>query len=283
MIIPGTNVEYRDPTDGIAPIQLKTGDKAGAKESTLKALALLPEVDEKRRGFVALSVLHMLVQLDDLAGAKKAKALMPALVLKEGVIPANNIPAQSELNGKAMLAIVEVRTGHDDAAQAIVKSCPRSGDKAFLLHHIGLAQARAGRKEAAKATFDAALKCVEGDDKGLGITTNIVSAQAASGDIEGALRNAKKFPFRGSVWASIAGHQARRGDFDGARDSAAKLLVSDDSFMYHGLLKQIATEQAKAGQSTAVRDWAKQLNNDLPQAYVLLGLAQGLYREPAKK
>ena len=58
--------------DGIASRQLKAGNKTAARETALKALALLPSVEEAQRARAALVVVWLLTEMDDLGSARKA-------------------------------------------------------------------------------------------------------------------------------------------------------------------------------------------------------------------
>jgi Flp pilus assembly protein TadD len=95
-----------------------------------------------------------------------------------------------------------VRAGQDDAALALAKDLEQPGQKAYVFHWVALAQARAGRKDAAKVNFDKAIELAA--NKGTGGTSlhNIASAQALAGDFPAALKTAAG---AGSLaWANVA-------------------------------------------------------------------------------
>lgn len=258
--------------DGIASLQYEAGNKAAAKETALKALALLPSVDEAQRARAALVVFWLLAEVDDLASARKALAIMPT----------ESDPKKArviELKAKGCIAAAEVRAGRDEAALALVRDFENPRQQAYILQIAALAQARAGRKDASKANFNRAVNLLTGDPKpGPGGTSmrNIAVAEALAGDFAAAVQHAKESGDFGLTLALVADLQAESRDFAGARKTAelvkkfqAAPMNACDAF------RNVARKQAKAAQAEAVRAWAGQEPDGL-RAYLLVGLAEGL-------
>jgi hypothetical protein len=263
--------------------RLRAGDTAGAKEAALKALALLPDVDAKDRSKAAVGVVRMLFRLDDVPAARKALAQIQAGDPSAGAAEVR-LRARLELIAMGYLATAVVRAGRDADAKALLKETARPGDQAYLWHVIALAQARAGRKDEAKVSFAAAFELVgaEANPVGGGTTPhNVICAQALSGDIDGAIRNAARLRAEAPTWGTITSVQIRMKDFAGARETAV-FIGTDNMFYYPRTLRLIASAQARAGQAAAVREWAEKLEDKLIRAHALVGLAEGLYREPMK-
>jgi hypothetical protein len=266
--------------DGVAQARLLTGDAAGAKEMAAKALVLLQDIAPNRRGTAALSAVRMFARLDDASSARKALAAIPAPDRK-ATGRAAEYGRVAELIAKGYVAIAEVRAGRDVAAAEFVKDFKRPGEQAYLLHSIALAQARAGRKDESKASFLRAIELVADNEDGVRTTLhNIASAQALAGDFAGAVRTAERLEGSPVTWANIALAQAEAGEFLGARQIAADHIVESSRFWYIVVLKAVARQQARAGQAAALREWAGKLDDRLEHAHVLVGLAEGLFREP---
>jgi tetratricopeptide (TPR) repeat protein len=275
-------------TDGIAPAQLAAGGKEGAMKTTLSALALLREVDDTGRASAALAVVRMLARLDNREGARMALAQMPAADAKAEP-RAGELRRTIELIAKGYLAAAEVRAGKDDAALALAADFSRVGDRAYILHFVALAQARAGRKDASAKTFAQAIDLVAKtpDPDGAGTSLhNIATAQAAAGDFTGAAKTAGLQPGGTIAWSNLAYFQAQAGDFTAARKAATDHLA-DSPFWSARTLQFVAEKQARAGQEAAAREWIGKLDDRLIQAYALFGLAKGLSPErdrgPAKR
>ncbi|MBP3954578.1 hypothetical protein J8F10_04680 [Gemmata sp. G18] len=279
--MPGIGYDDIGETDGIASARLQAGDKDGAKDAALKALALLPDVDKPRRTVTALAVVRVLARLDDVPGAKKALAHIPAADPARVGKDEDRGRATQELLAKGFVAAAEVRTGGD--AKDIVKDVSSRGDRAYLLHHIALAQARVGRKDEAKTSFALALEHAAADPEGRGTPHNIASAQALAGDVDGAARTADQFRCSVVTWVNIAHAQIRAGNFDSAREIAGARIARESASWYATILRNVAREQAGAGRAAAVREWAGKLDDELLRVQALLGLAEGLYRAPVKQ
>ncbi|WP_020474946.1 hypothetical protein [Zavarzinella formosa] len=268
------------PEDGIAIALLNAKDKAEAKRVSLKALALLSDVEANRRAALAVAVVRMLCRLDEVAEARKVLPLIPPADPK---IPEKGVTNETRaMYARAYIAAAEVRAGRDEAATALLKDCKRKGDEALLLQFIALAQARAGRKDASKAGFAKALEYHEADPAGLCLSPQLACAQALSGDIDGAIRTAAKLKCNSITWGEIISRQTAAGDFNGARQTANDHLDRGSNPSRPSVLRTIAARQAKAGQGEEVRAWAGKLENNLERANAFLGLAEGLWREPAQ-
>lgn len=264
--------DSRDLQESVASVQLMSRDKDGAKKTAVEALALLPDVAPRQQAIAALTVARMLVRVDDLPAARKAVA----------AIPATEATRKSVLIAKGYLAAGEVRAGRDATATACVKEFKEPGEQAYLLHVIALAQARAGRKDASKANFLRAIELAGSDPDGTSTTLhNIASAQALAGDFAGAAQTAGRIQDGTIAWVNIASAQAEAGDFAGARRTAER-FKGMSRYWEKRLLKHIARLQARAGQAAAAQEWVDKIPDDLERANVLIGLAEGLFREPRK-
>ncbi|WP_020474947.1 hypothetical protein [Zavarzinella formosa] len=269
-----------EPDAGIAFEQWKAGDKVGAKESTMKALALLPDVESKSEGPGAVAVIRMFARLDALPEARKALNWLLTTPPEKGIRDEARIT--QELHAWACVAAAEIRAGRDENAMVILKYFKSPGLQASLLQFIALAQAQAGRKEASKASFAKAVAFYE-----LGVTKvgepdhDIIGSLLLAGDIDGAILAARRLMAGPPFWASIAIAQADLGDFDGARKTADAILKTPDTW-HAAALRHIARRQTKAGQSAEARGWASQVTNDSTKIDVLMGLAEGLAHETAK-
>ncbi len=267
---------------GIASIQLAAGDKAGAKENALKALALLPDVEPKRRSYAALAVVRMLARMDDLPAARKALAQIPAaepqVVGKED----DRMRLLAELISKGYLAAAEVRAGRDEVALAMAGDFPLPGDRAYLFHFVALAQARAGRQDASKTNFARAVELVMKHQGQPGThIRNIIYAQFRAGDFDAAATTAEAASE--VIWFDVGYFKAKAGDFAAAKEIAlTHINPQEDRWSSDGLCQQIAQFQAKAEQVAAVKEWAAKTDDQLLKAYILVGLAEGLYREGGK-
>jgi hypothetical protein len=189
-----------------------------------------------------------------------------------------------DLRAKGYLAAALVRTGQDNSALALAADFDLPGQKAYIYQWTALAQARAGRKEAAKASFDKAIELMTGADDqkpGQGTTShNLACALALAGDSKAALKIAEGIQLS-ITWSAIAYHQAESGDFEGARKTAA-VNEKGDWVKYTKNCKSISSMQAKAGQAAAVRDWVGKVNDPLLRACILVGAAEGLSLQAGK-
>ncbi|WP_020467891.1 tetratricopeptide repeat protein [Zavarzinella formosa] len=266
------------PGDGIADLQLLSKDKAGARQSALQALALIPDAEEHGRRSACVAAVRILCQVDDLAEAKKALARHLAVNRKNKLTPDSDLFL--DLLARGHMAVAEVRAGRDEAALAFLKGLDLKGEQAWLLRIIALAQARAGRAEASKASFARAIELVADKEKTDDLC-HILGSQALAGDFDGAIMSARQFRCEGVIWEELALLQAKAGDFDGARKTITTGLKAPEYWPTY-VLPLIARAQAAAGQPAAVREWSAKLDDPRTRAAVLLGLAEGLVQEPAK-
>jgi RNA polymerase sigma factor (sigma-70 family) len=271
---------YYSWNEGIAAVQLAAGDRAGAKETAMKALAQLPDVAAEERGRPACSVVTLLARLDDVIAARKSLGHVPPKP-KPQAAPQPGLEHWWDLKAKAFIAAAEARAGRDDAAKALALDFASPGQQAYVLQYVGLAQGRAGRKDAAKATFARAAELLEKTD-GTGTGWHLLAAaQTLAGDHDGAVKSAEQpSGATPSIWSNVASLRAQAGDFTAARKIVADHL-GEESYRFT-IAQFIARKQAQAGQSEAVREWAAKEENDLLRAYILVGLAEGLYKEVPK-
>jgi hypothetical protein len=275
-------------SDSIAAAQLANGNKAGATQTALNALALLPSVEDDARARIAASVVRILAGSDDLPPARKALALIPKAGAGTGPAkkPKFAVAPKSELLAKGYIAAAEVRAGRDDAALALVKDFDQPGAQAYILQVTALAQARAKRKDASKANFQRAVELVTSSPKAKVGGTSLISiaqAQALAGDIGSAVRLAQEETLNtGLTLSNISYVQAESGDFAGAKKTAALLLDDRNVSSYARACKGIARLQAEAGEAAAVRAWAAMEDDALTKATILVGMAEGLARDGKK-
>jgi RNA polymerase sigma factor (sigma-70 family) len=127
----------------------------------------------------------------------------------------------------------------------------------FVLGRIGLLQARAGRKEEARATFREAITLIEKDPKLAPRWIQIASFQAVAGETEGALKivDTARRSERPGLLSRIAERQAEAGDRVGSQASLRRaigeieaLLKEDIEFAANDRqLSELASLQAQAG------------------------------------
>ncbi|QEL16130.1 hypothetical protein [Limnoglobus roseus] len=263
--------------NNVASTKLRAGDKAGAKDAAQKALALLPDLEDKRQLGAAMAVLHILAKLDDVAAAKKLYA--------EQIARSTEKPSQWKLVAEVTLAAAEVRLGQDAEALKRVQAFTVPGEQAYVLQYIAQAQGTAGRKKDSAANFAKAVELVGQAPDGPGTTFhNIASAQARAGDFERAGRTAALLGQNGTIaWTNIIGSQVHAGDFDGARKNAIEHVTDGSRFWLANTMETIASGQAAAGKADAAREWIDKMDDPLLKAHAMVGLAQGLYREMKKK
>jgi hypothetical protein len=264
--------------EGIAWVQLAAGDKAGAKVSALKALALLSDAQENRRSSAPLTVVQILASMDDIPSAQKA---MPLITAMDPKAVGQKVDRLLELKATGYLAAAEVRAGQDDLALARARDFPAPGQQAYLFQVVALAQSRAGRKEAAAVNFERAIKLVAANPKDKGTSLhNLASAQALAGDFAAAAKTAEQYKLE-HAWQNLVAIQAKAGDYLGARKTA-ETHIQKGSSGYPSMCQLIARTQARAGQVTTVKEWVEKEEERLLKAYLLVGLAEGLYREGGK-
>jgi RNA polymerase sigma factor (sigma-70 family) len=266
---------------GIVEVQLAVGDKKGAKETALKAMALLPDVVEKRRALATVTVVRMLSRMDDVTSASKALEKLPAAdPATVGKAP-DRPRVLAELKAKSYLAAAKVRVGDDQAAEGLVSGFQLPEDQAYILQFVAVAQARAGRKAESTANFERAIVLV-GTNPDAGSNLHcIAAAQALAGHFAAAAKTAAN----GAgwiTWSSVAFFQAQGGDYRGAKAIADDHVGRAVRWPYADLCCGIAKVQARAGQVAAVKEWAEKEDDQLFKAYILVGLAEGLYREGGK-
>ncbi len=266
---------------GITEVQLAVGDQKGAKETALKAMALLPDVEQKRRALATVTVVRMLSRMDDVTSAGKALEKLPAAdPATVGKAP-DRPRVLAELKAKSYLAAAKVRDGEDEAAEGLVGGFALPEDQAYILQFVAVAQARAGRKEASTANFERAIVLVGANPNPGSSLHCIAAAQALAGDFAAAAKTAAN----GAgwiTWSSVAYFQAEGGDYKGAKKIADTHIGRDSRWQYGELCGGIAKSQARAGQVAAVKEWAENEDDQLFKAYILVGLAEGLYRDGGK-
>jgi tetratricopeptide (TPR) repeat protein len=271
-----------DRMDGIAPLQILAGDKVGANETARKALALLPEVTAGRRPNAALACVRLLLQLDDVPSAHKALAHARTENPKAAGKVVNGIP--TELMATGYVVAAEIRAGREAATIALTKKFTRPEDQAHLLFVTAVAKARAGQLDTSATDFTRAVELAQKIPDDEARTRNtllwyIANARAEVGDYEGAAKIAERAEDSMLMWSDIAHYQTVKGDFDRAWATIYTRL-QDPNRPPSREVREVARMQAKAGGAEIVRARAAGEKNELLRAYILLGLAGGLFQEP---
>ena len=229
---------------------------------------------ENRKPQAALVIMGVLARTNNVAAARKA--LAPIAEIK----PTKERPGNLDLKAKGYLAAALVRTGQDNAALALAADFEPPGQKAYIYHWVALAQARAGRKEAAKLNFDKAIELLTGADNKQTPTGpamyNLAGALALAGDFKTALKIAEKGTESGFTWAVIANAQAESGDFEGARKTAA---AYEKTYwpQYAQTCQEIRLCAGEGGSGCSGAGLGRQSERSAPQCVYLGGSRRGTF------
>jgi tetratricopeptide (TPR) repeat protein len=287
-------------TFGVARTRKKFGDPAGGRDALARAVALLPTVSAEQRPRADLGVIHSAAILGDLPTCRRLVAALPPQKLTDAQ-KRQRVDGLAEAKAKGYLAAAETAAGNDAAGLKLVDGLATTDQKENVLLAVAIARWHAGRRESAVDVFEqvARLWVAESYPQ----VQNLIDARGRVGDIAGAKRVAadalarlvadrkKSGHYHGddawhreqvarSVrwWETIAFHQFRHGDIDGARATAAEYLKSD---MWAGeAAGRVAEQQARTGKAADARKEADAEPDPLRRAYMLAGLARGLLGDP---
>jgi RNA polymerase sigma factor (sigma-70 family) len=254
-----TFADMLDGDSGVALFQIDASDRDGARRSVREALDLAAHESESRRAQLTAAAVRALAKLGDTDAAQKE-------------LPNISNPAL-RLKAEVYIAMAQVRAGQEKAALELVARLKSDDERVYALHQIGYAQAVAGNKVGAKGNFR---RAVELDQHAKAHGHNIASAQAAAGDIAGAIQTIESQK-SDVTWSNIIASQAKAGDFTGALENARR--HAESRWWRAECLLFIGLEQTRHGQEGAARVWIAREDDTLSKAYALVGLAEGLYRE----
>jgi RNA polymerase sigma factor (sigma-70 family) len=249
---------------GVALLQAKAGDKAGARKTLRRAAELAAAVAEdsgKDRALTELACTQ--ARMGDVAAARKTAA---GITKTEGKAIA-----------AATIARAQIKAGQVQEALAVVDKQPDEATKVFLLVQVGAGQAKAGDRKGARESFRRAhLLLGQMDAINRGVHPhNLAYAQAEAGDYKEAEETAEAFvPDGGLAKFNIAYARAEAGDFEGALKMAGQLQDSD--WWKGNLLRWIGRVQTQRGREKAALEWIGRLDLPLARANALLGVAEGL-------
>jgi RNA polymerase sigma factor (sigma-70 family) len=251
---------------GIALLQVKAGDKAGAEKTLRRAVELAATLmDEQGKARALTEVACVQARMGNVDAARKTA---------EGI-------TREEGKAIALSCIVRahVKAGQVKEALAAVNQAPNAATKVFLMTQMGGGQAMAGDRKGARESFRRAhvlLAEVEPNDRNLH-AHNLASAQANAGYFQDAMETDRAFLPEGNLgYFNIAYARAEAGDFAGAVKAAEEL--QDFEWWKGNLLRHTAQLQTERGHEKAALDWISRLEAPLMRANALLGVAEGLLR-----
>jgi tetratricopeptide (TPR) repeat protein len=226
---------------------------------------LQEKIDKNARGGCAAAVARDLARLGDIDAA-----------LKEAT---NVVNPNTHLKVIAEIAMAQVLAEKEAAALETVAGLTADTERIFVLHQIGYAQAKAGNKAGAKESFRRAVELADKSESGL--FYNVALAQAAAGDISGAVQTAENHDAPNELWSRIALRQLRFGDYSGARQTLEK-------HEWGGLgqtsaVLRMAADQARDGHEKEAREWMAKETDPLVRAHAFVGLAKGLCPEDGSR
>jgi tetratricopeptide (TPR) repeat protein len=255
----------------IAVMHAKAGDQSGAKrilQEALRGASTLKFDRDEANLLIALAQ----TEIGDITGALQtvaaiqeaqysvappplkeiglesiAAALAKAGNISGAVQTANNMKATSRRPQiLEAVAIKLAQEGVISRALEISASLPSGFSKADSLSAIAAAQAKAGDKAAAEATFREALQIAKQPSAKFSSLGRVAIAQAEAAMISNAIELASSLPdssWKPEVFRNIAASQAKTGDLSGALETVARL---GDWEKTRGL-SGIALAQARAG------------------------------------
>lgn len=190
-----------------------------------------------------------------------------------------------------IVAREQLKAGDISGALTNVERIPHGKDRVAAFQEVAAAQLEQGERADALGTLQRAAETAWTLEDGYERFTNLLGVavdMGRAGDKEGAgaifiriFELAEKIPEspndvrqKEDYWARIAEAQAKAGNFDAAlqtiRSANARVLV------YSRSLREIATQQAKAGDATAAAAWARLEGDPMARAAALLGVAEGI-------
>jgi RNA polymerase sigma factor (sigma-70 family) len=271
---------------GIAIVQAKSGDRAGARETLRRAVEMAEDVPAGAGpGRVRAWVARAEARLGDIDAARKTAARLPV----EEQTPAVGRSYPRDL-ARQEIAVAQAEAGHaDDALKTMQDAKLSSYGRVVVLNAVGRARARAGQRDASRAAFDEAMKIAtdaakqaadKGEDPGTLLYMLIAMARAEAGDFDGAEKAAAALAGNeDAVRSDIAYYRSRAGDFAGA----LKYLDRAGRDAYS--LQTVAQLQTEAGGESEALARAARETSPSARAATLLGVVAGrdAKKGPAKR
>jgi RNA polymerase sigma factor (sigma-70 family) len=271
---------------GIALVQEKTGDRAGARETLRRAVEMAERVPaDAGPGRVRAWVARAQARLGDIEAARKTAARLPAE--EQNPVVGRTYPRDLAFQE---IAVAQAEAGHaDDALKTIQDAKLSSYYRIVVLNAVGRARAKAGQRDASSAAFDEAMKLAtdaekqaadKGEAPGTTLYILIATARAEAGDFDGAEKAAAALGGNeAQVRGNLAYYRARSGDFAGALKYLDR--VGRDAYS----LQAVAQFQTEAsGEREALARAAREASPSA-RAATLLGVVAGRNAKngPAKR
>jgi RNA polymerase sigma factor (sigma-70 family) len=254
----------------LAQAQVSIGDIDGAF-ATADAVSTANSFGNYRKGVVlgaiasTVAATHWRIQPEKVLRPEERKARLPILARVEALVETFEF---AEDKPYLDLAIAWVTLGEFDNALRDARRLgkgpirfPQGIDLTatpFVLGRIGLLQARAGRKEEARATFREAITLIERDPKLASRWFQIASSQAGAGEIEAALKTLDTLTSheRARLLSTIAERQAKAGDRAGSQATLRRAIREVEALLKQFIefpaddkqLSELASLQAQAGE-----------------------------------
>jgi tetratricopeptide (TPR) repeat protein len=249
--------------NGIALIQDRSGDRAGAQRSLRQAVKIAAEIKAATE------------QEDRLAAIASAQARVGDVTEANKTL--EQVPRASRFYEYALAAIAEAqaKAGQDNVALEIVGKLSTVSGRAYAYYLMGIEQARSSNRKGAgvsfKKSFELAQTLPEREqDTALYF---LAAAQAKANDFQGAVETAK-YTANANAYVAIAREQARAGDIKGAQQTVEQHLRQ---VSWQGsILSDIARNQVERGGEKAALAWVRELTPSAVRGQAMLGMAEGL-------
>jgi len=273
----------------IAEAQLSIGDHRAASITT----GMIKDFEDEQKSRVA----RRQATSGDISGALKTVALINSQSWKDETLPyiaeaqakqgklkaAENTASSIESGyyrplGFALVAIVQVKSNNLSGARRNVERAVRSArdsPRTQYWRNVALAQAAVG-------DVTGALKSVQQIDNAVvrpRCVAEIVEVQLGRGQMTAALKTAALITETEAmvrVLISIAAYQFSKGEASKARERIQQAIKSADGDVM--LLQTIAYQQSKAGDSQKVEEWIKIRPRAIERVWALLGAARGILK-----
>jgi RNA polymerase sigma factor (sigma-70 family) len=269
---------------GICLLQMKAGDRAGARETARQGIALAGEVAPgKGGGRVWVWAARAQARLGEFAEAEKCAAKAPI----DEVLPYVGL---AHLRDEAVreISFAAAEAGRFDDAIKAASTIRTLSYRLAALNAIAVAHARAGQRAASREAFAGAIKLAEEAAKiekdpqqKANLFTMLAGALAEAGNFD----EAEKMMVRGGsslvVRSNIASARACQKDFVGALKNAESL--NDDQFWKANTLQYIARLQTEAGDERAVLARVDAIASPQDKAATLMGILEGRFEKAASR
>jgi tetratricopeptide (TPR) repeat protein len=260
---------YDVPTKpGIALIQHKAGDHAGARLSIELALEIAAGIkDAKVQARERATIACVQALIGDLVGARKTL---------------EQIPAAAENREFAQVALARAQAASGQRKEALEKIVKLGTPllRAYGLSEVIMGHGQAGDAKAAQDAAAKALKIIEElpQEEHREMLVRLSRARAMANDLSGALQTAS-MQSRGDMeaYVYIAEAQAQAGDMKGALGTLndhvrAKSLV-------HHFVQALARLRAEGGGEKEALAWARELTTPEERGFALLGVVEGMMKK----